>query len=96
MRWATWFEAADRHVRDSFQGDVRVSTVFLGLDHSVYGPPQLFETMVFVGHDSVGCERYATWTQAEAGHARWVVKVFKPTPIVTLPDASPSAPSTRP
>jgi hypothetical protein len=50
MRWATWFEAADRHVRDSFQGDVRVSTVFLGLDHSVYGPPQLFETMVFVGH----------------------------------------------
>jgi hypothetical protein len=83
--WARWFEDADRHVRDSFQGDVRVSTVFLGLDHAPWGPPQLYETMAFVGDDSVGCERYSTWAKAEKGHANWVAKVFKPTPILSLP-----------
>jgi hypothetical protein len=41
--------------------------------------------MAFVGHDSVGCERYATWAEAEAGHDRWVRQVFKATPILTLP-----------
>jgi hypothetical protein len=88
MRWARWMEKAERHVRDSFQGDVRVSTVFLGLDHSFAsweGRPILFETMVFVGHDGVAQERYSTWEEAEAGHARWVAKVFKATPILTLP-----------
>ena len=88
MRWATWFETADRHVRHSEQGDVRVSTVFLGLDHSFrdHGPPIVFETMVFVGDEAVGQERYATWAEAEEGHARWVAQVFKATPILTLPD----------
>jgi hypothetical protein len=87
MRWAAWFETADRHVRDSFQGDVRVSTVFLGLDHNFGGgPPHLFETMAFIGHEVVGCERYSTWAEAEEGHARWVAQVFRPTPILTLPD----------
>ena len=85
MKWALWFETADRCVKDTEQGDVIVSTVFLGLDHSPGFPgqrPELFETMIFVGGSSQGdCERYATWEEAEAGHARWVVKVFKPTPI---------------
>lgn len=85
MTWARWFETADRHVRDTIQGDVRVSTVFLGLDHGFGGPPLLFETMAFVGHDSVELDRYATWDEAEAGHARMVAKVFKPSPILTLP-----------
>jgi hypothetical protein len=89
MKWARWMESADRHVRDSFQGDVRVSTVFLGLDHNFResGPPILFETMVFVGHDSVEQERYSTWAEAEEGHERWVAKVFKATPILALPKA---------
>jgi hypothetical protein len=87
LRWATWFETADRQVAESLQGDVRVSTVFLGLDHSFsdHGPPVLFETMVFIGHDAQDCERYSTWDEAEAGHARWVQQVFKPTPILALP-----------
>jgi hypothetical protein len=85
--WVEWLENADRHVRHTEQGDVRVSTVFLGLDYnfSGRGPPHLFETMAFVGHDSVGCDRYATWAEAEAGHDRWVQQVFKATPILTLP-----------
>jgi hypothetical protein len=87
MRWATWFEDADRHVRDSFQGDMRVSTVFLGLDHNFadHGPPILFETMAFIGHNSISCERYSTWAEAEEGHKRHVAEVFKATPILTLP-----------
>lgn len=88
IKWATWFETADRHVCNSMQGDVRVSTVFLGLDHGWGGRLELFETMAFVGHEDVGRERYATWAQAEEGHARWVAKVFKATPILTIPKAT--------
>lgn len=74
--------------RESLQGDVRVSTVFLGLDHRFGdGPPLLFETMAFVGHDDVGMERYSTWQEAEEGHARWVAKIFKATPTLALPGA---------
>ena len=87
LKWARWFETADRHVRDTFRDDVRVSTVFLGLDHSFDdGPPLLFETMVFVNGLSETQERYSTWSQAEEGHARHVDATFKATPILTLPD----------
>ena len=89
MTWARWFESADRHVRQTIQGDVTISTVFLGLDYSFSdeGPPVLFETMVFEGGHGGDMERYCTWSQAEAGHARWVAKVFKPTPILKLPQS---------
>jgi hypothetical protein len=49
MEWAEWFETADRRVFETFVGAYRVSTVFLGLDHSFgHGPPVLFETMIFL------------------------------------------------
>lgn len=89
MRWAEWMENADRHVKLTEQGDVRVSTVFLGLDHNfgdLFGRPILFETMAFVGRESVAMDRYRTWDEAGAGHARIVAEVFKPTPILTLPE----------
>ena len=49
IRWAKWFETADRHVADETICGKRVSTVFLGIDHGFDpdGPPILFETMVF-------------------------------------------------
>ena len=80
MRWGRWLEEAGRQVALTIQGDVRVSTVFLGLDHNfgAAGRPLLFETMAFVDREDVGQERYATWKQAEEGHRRWVAKVFKP------------------
>lgn len=54
----------------------RISTVFLGLDHSFGdGPPMLFETMIFGGSLDGEQERYSTWDEAEAGHKRWVEKV---------------------
>lgn len=76
MQWAIEFEKKDtrRFAYDEF-GDVRVSTVFLGLDHRWgNGPPLLFETMVF-GMDKEYGTRYSTWKQAEAGHKRTVAMV---------------------
>jgi hypothetical protein len=73
LTWARWFEDFDRHVRQTVQGDITVSTVFLGLDHQFGdGPPLLFETMVFGGAHNGAQERYSTWEEAEKGHADMV------------------------
>jgi len=80
MTWARWREAATGlkganggtgfHVADEVVADdVRISTVFLGLDHGHGGKPLWFETMVFGGVLDQLQERYATWDQAAAGHA---------------------------
>jgi hypothetical protein len=69
MEWANWYETADRNVARSQIGDVKVSTVFLGLNHQWgKGPPILFETMVFGGPLDQEQERYSTWDHAVAGH----------------------------
>lgn len=77
LKWAKWFDS-DEHRRVAFDqiGDVRISTVFLGLDHRFgQGEPLLFETMIF-GETSDGwSDRYSTWAEAEAGHARAVALV---------------------
>jgi hypothetical protein len=50
-------------------GEVVVSTVFLGMDHSFNGgTPVLFETMIFGGEYDQFQERYCTWDEAEEGH----------------------------
>jgi hypothetical protein len=69
MKWAKWFETANRRVAQSQINNVRISTVFLGLDHSWNGPPPLlFETMVFGGkHDELQ-KRCSTWEEAEKQH----------------------------
>jgi hypothetical protein len=73
MRWARWFETADRHVaRTELPNDVTVSTVFLGLDHSFGRDPQLFETMIFGGDLDQTQDRYATRQAAINGHAHYV------------------------
>ncbi|MES2360001.1 MAG: hypothetical protein V4529_16800 [Gemmatimonadota bacterium] len=72
MEWARWFETADsaRRIAETNVGDVRVSTVFLGLDHSWgSGPPLLFETMIFGGAHDEEQWRYSTRAEAVAGHA---------------------------
>jgi len=76
MEWGRWYETANRHIADETIGDVRVSTVFLGIDHSFgAGPPVLFETMVFGGLLGDEQERYSTRAEAEAGHRRMVERV---------------------
>lgn len=81
--WAKFMSEADRTVKRTLQGDVEVSTVFLGLDHNFHaeGPPILFETMVFTAGRGGGCRRYATWEEAVQGHDQTVARVFAATPI---------------
>jgi hypothetical protein len=64
-------------VGDTTIGDARVSTVFLEIDHRFVdeGPPILFETLVFGGPMDGEMERYATWEEAEQGHADMVFRV---------------------
>jgi hypothetical protein len=65
----------DPHIEDgdTMIGDVRVSTVFLSLDHNWgHGPPLLWETMVFGGELDGKCFRYASYDGPEGavqGHA---------------------------
>lgn len=74
--WRNWFGTATRRVAEDNIGDVRVSTVFLGLDHSFgEGRPQLFETMVFGGSLDGEQDRCATWEESEAMHAAMVKRV---------------------
>lgn len=55
--------------------DVKISTVWLGLDHQWYdGPPIIFESMIFGGSLDEEMVRYSTWEQAEEGHAMLVRK----------------------
>jgi hypothetical protein len=72
-KWALSFGRDNREVAKTNIGKVLVSTMFLGIDHSFGdGPPMLFETMIFGGRHSEEQWRYATWDEAEAGHARAV------------------------
>ena len=75
--WAKKFEANNRRVAETMVGDIRVSTVFLGLDHSFGGnKPLLFETMIFGGERDQYQDRYSTWEEAEKGHEK-AVKLAK-------------------
>lgn len=76
LTWAEWFETKNRRVASDMIGDVKVSTIFLALDHSFgSGPPLLFETMVFGGPLDQEQTRCATWEEAEAMHAAMVARV---------------------
>jgi hypothetical protein len=73
MTWARWFEEGcdNRRVAQDQIGDVKISTVFLGINHQWgEGPPLLFETMIFGGEHDEFQERCTTWEQAEEMHAR--------------------------
>lgn len=70
-------DPAYRRVGLTDVGDVRVSTVWLGLDHR-FGPgpvPLIFETMVFGGDLDGYQERYGSAVAALAGHDQWVARV---------------------
>ena len=72
MEWAKWFEANQdkKRVASTVIGTVRISTVFLGLNHNFMGKgkPLIFETMVFGGKHDEYQERYSTYKEAEDGH----------------------------
>ncbi len=77
IEWAKWYENADRRVAlTEIAEGVKVSTVFLGLNHSWNGGLEIFETMVFGGPMDEWGDRYATWDQAVEGHEKTVGKVL--------------------
>ena len=77
--FANYMSTANRRVAECFYGEVRVSTVFLGIDHN-YNPdkgPMLFETMIFGGALDQWQWRYSTWEEAEVTHKAICKKYFE-------------------
>lgn len=71
--WSIYFNKPDRLLWNTTVGDSKVSTVFLGIDHSFgSGPPLLFETLVMGGPLTDDMERYTTYDQARIGHITMV------------------------
>ena len=71
LQFAAWFGTADRDVLyTEITKKVRVSTVFLGIDHnfSGKGKPVLWETMIFGGPYNDWTKRYTSERDARAGH----------------------------
>lgn len=74
--WAMWFETADRQIARTQVGDVLISTVFLGIDHSFgRGEPLFFETMAFGGKWEGEETRSSTIDDALEHHERMVERV---------------------
>jgi hypothetical protein len=76
-KWGKWFESmGNRVLQQDMVGDVKVSTVFLGLDHNWgEGEPVLWETMVFGGKLDMEQDRYTSRDEAIKGHASILQRV---------------------
>jgi len=68
MNWAKWFGEHDRQIARTEVDDIVISTVFLALDHALYGKPELFETMIFGGPMDQERWRYSDYNEAVSGH----------------------------
>jgi hypothetical protein len=82
LTWAKSFEMLEKRIvaKDSVGNDsAEISTIFLGLDHNHFGggPAILFESMIFGGPLDGERQRYATYAEAERGHAELVVRAKK-------------------
>lgn len=76
VAWARNKAATDWAVAKTDVGDVRVSTVFLGVDHSFGGGiPILYKTMIFGGCWDQWQWRHPTRAAALAGHDRAVAAI---------------------
>jgi len=80
QRWIDLFVNQGRQVAFyEHPNGVRVSTVFLGIDHRFNrdpgDPPILWETMIFKGPHDDYQERYSSLEEAKLGHARAVEMV---------------------
>ncbi len=78
---ADWLEEGSdrRTVKRDEIGDILVSTVFLGLDHSWTpgGKPVLWETMIFGGEHDQYQERYTSHKDALEGHKKALTLITK-------------------
>lgn len=70
LEWAIFMQKGDRRVALYECEEYSVSTVFLGMNHSISGDPLLFETAVFIEGGVINMDRYFTWGEAEEGHKK--------------------------
>jgi hypothetical protein len=75
VQWEKWCQnIANRRIAlTQLAENVRVATLFLGVDYNSEGPPLLFETMICGGAHSGFERQYSTYDEAEAGHKLAVV-----------------------
>lgn len=75
--WEKSLDYENRRIAEDFVMGVRISTVFLGIDHGwdEHGPPILFETMVFGGNLDGEIDRYPTYKESKQGHADMLRRV---------------------
>lgn len=75
-RSADW-QVAETIICHDDHGSMRVSTVFLGLDHRHFGdgPPVLWETLIFDGPLDGEMWRYTSEDAAKQGHEKAVAMV---------------------
>ena len=91
-QWSALLGTPYIRVAETFLDGVRVSTVWLGLDHNFArflhdpGIPIIFETMIFGGELDQQQWRYATEAQALDGHAA-AVELVRIQHQVNMPDA---------
>lgn len=75
-KWLWGNDSRNRIVAQVQDGEIMVSTIFLGIDHAFgNGPPVLFETMIFgeeAGDLNGYQERCCTWDEAVEGHSKAV------------------------
>lgn len=78
MEMAPWYEEPSnrivRQVNLSRRHHIRVSTVFLAINHGFGKRDLWFETMIFGGGVDGYQMRYETWDEAERGHERAVFR----------------------
>lgn len=71
--WMTMIKSGCRHISENDLGDYIVSTVFLGLNHSINDKPEFFETMLYNKKDNQFLDyqaRYSTYDEAIDGHQK--------------------------
>jgi hypothetical protein len=73
ITWGMWFENLNNRIvgYTEITSEITVSTIFIGIDHRIYGngPPLLFETIIFGGPLDEHQWRYASYDDAQTGHA---------------------------
>jgi len=74
LTWGQWMQTHPKHIGDTWVDDVRISTIFTGVDTGFH-LPMLFETMLFLHEKPVDGRRYSTREEALAGHSRFVSAV---------------------
>lgn len=78
--WGKWMAKNDdaRRIALDYIDEVKISTVFLGLDHQfTHGSPLLYETMIFGGEHDGYQDRYSTRNEALFGHNKALDMVKK-------------------